>query len=127
MKSDLSSQNSTNEVLLEVGAEGGSLTITRQRSSTGDWNYTARLNESAMADFLSKEDLGGMELTKSSNAVRSFQEALHILGRYRWECFFPVLVMPEFREIVFAEVEKRGGPKELYRWQQDLALRRSGG
>ena len=55
------------QVILEVGAEGGSLSISRFRSANGEWRFVAQRDESAMAYFLDEEDLQGLSLAETSN------------------------------------------------------------
>ena len=62
------------EIVFEVGTEGGSLSIKRFRAADGTWKFILYRNESAMADFLDEEDQ--LELTSQSEGLSTFEKAL---------------------------------------------------
>lgn len=110
------------EIVLEVGAEGGSLRILRERKEDNEaWRFCVERNETALYDLLSEEDRGELEKYGSRSVYRySFGEALTLLDRYSWFDLYPVKVHPEFVDSVIAEVGKRGGAAAVTRWQQEL-------
>ena len=57
------------EVVLEVGSEGGSLTILREQITGKDWQFRVLRNEAALYDLLSEEDRKGMEFHEKSKYI----------------------------------------------------------
>src|ERR1019366_3140665 len=119
------------EIVLEIGAEGGSLTILRERIAEGGWQFRVKLNETTLYDMLSEEDRRGMRVEDFARTeyAYTFQEALSRVDRYQWFRLCPLQVHPEFLDAVLAEVEKRGGPDEAARWREQLksmAMHRQG-
>lgn len=113
------------EVIIEVGAEGGSLTIFGKRNAIGDWSFFSEKNEIALADLLTEEDRGGSTAFERSDDVNSFDEALKLLEPYSWFHFNPRKIHPDFLDRVLLEVKKRGGESEFKRWSWSLSLFRS--
>ena len=60
--------------LLEIGGEGGSITINKILVGKS-YKYWFGSDESALADFLSGEDLEEISLSSKSDIVDSFEEA----------------------------------------------------
>jgi hypothetical protein len=108
------------ETVLEIGSEGGSLTLVRQKNAGGDWEFRVERNETALYDLLSDEDRNGIEFASQTGYVRSFQEALRLLDRYPWFRLHPIWVNPEFLNAVLLEVKKRGGEVDETRWRGEL-------
>jgi hypothetical protein len=77
------------EVILEVGAEGGSITLRRWGSSPDNWIWSVETNESALYDFLgSEEGFDPRDAVKSRHAS-SFEEAILLLDKYAWTRLTP--------------------------------------
>jgi hypothetical protein len=114
-------QRSASEIVLKVGAEGGSLTLLRKRVAEAEWWFGMERNEEAIYDLLDEEDR-----PKSANYfsrtkwVCSFQEGLNLLDKYPWFNLYPLYVHPEFFNAVLFEVGTRGGTHEAARWRQEL-------
>lgn len=108
------------EVVLEVGGEGGSLTLVRQRTADEDWQFRIEQNEAALYDMLSDEDRNGIEFSSQTGYVRSFEQALELLDRYPWFNLYPIEVHPAFVEAILLEVRKRGGGAVELRWREEL-------
>ena len=109
------------ETVLGVGAEGGSITLIREKRAGGDWEFQMKTNETALYDALSEEDRNGIgEYFAQTGYVRSFHEGLRLLDRYPWFRLQPLEVHPEFLDAVLREVNKRGGPTEETRWREEL-------
>lgn len=105
------------EVVLEVGAEGGSLTLVRETV----WRFRMKQNEAAIYDLLSENDRSEAgNYSGQSVSVSSFQEALDLLDKYPWFRLHPVHVHPEFLDEVLSEVRTRGGEQEETRWREWL-------
>ncbi len=113
------------EVIIDVGVEGGSLTIFGKRNAIGDWSFFSEKNEIALADLLTEEDRGGSTAFECSDDVNSFDEALKLLESYSLFHFNPRKVHPDFLDRVLLEVKKRGGESEFKRWSWSLSLFRS--
>jgi hypothetical protein len=75
--------------MLEVGAEGGSLAITRERNTQGIWEYWALRDETTISDLLSEEKFELDELLERPADVHSFEYVLSLLDQYPWFCCFP--------------------------------------
>jgi hypothetical protein len=113
------------QVILEVGAEGGTITVLGSKSPNGDWRFCFEENEAAIADLLSDEDLaafGPRDFHHRSGFVDTFEDALELIARYPWHRLSALQVHPEFYDRVLAEVQKRGGDVE--RWKDRLSRHR---
>ena len=105
------------EIVVEVGCEGGSITLFRQRKPGDAWKFRIGTNESALYDLLSEEDLVGIgSAVRESRYVSSFDEALKLLDKYRWSEMLPIEVHPEYFDAVVRAVGERGGHIEAARW-----------
>jgi hypothetical protein len=111
------------EVILDVGAEGGALTIEGMRTANG-CRFRAIRNEYALMDFLREEDREGFEFWSGSGWVDSFDRALALFDKYPWHRLIPLQVHPGFRGRTWAAVreryrtDKRSGPDRLDRWRR---------
>jgi len=85
-----------NEVIVEIGAEGGSITLFGVRSPRG-WLYSRSVGE-LIDEERSQHD---------SNVVGSWKAALGLLDQYPWHLLYPLHVHLEFRRRVLAAVRKR--------------------
>ncbi len=112
------------ETVLEVGADGGSITLLRERKAGEGWKFRMRTNESASYDMLSEEDANSIgEHLVQTGYVDSFEEALGLLDDgYRWFGLYPIEVHPEYLDAVLLAVRERGGTTEETRWRQQLKL-----
>ncbi|NVN91684.1 MAG: hypothetical protein HXX11_13920 [Desulfuromonadales bacterium] len=90
--------------IVEIGAEGGRITLFGLKIEKGDWLFFVR-QTNALIDMLPEGDVAGFDFQSSSNAVTGWKEALQILSRYRWENLFPLYVHPEFADLVWKEIE----------------------
>jgi len=104
------------ETVLEVGAEGGSLAILRQRNASGDWEYWCLRDETTILDVLPKNELGKDGLVETSAHVGKFEDALLRLDKYPWFRLYPVKVSAEFADLVLREVERQGGKETAVEW-----------
>jgi hypothetical protein len=113
------------EIVLEVGGEGGSITLFRLPKAGGGWQFRTNINETGAYEALSEEDQKNVgEYVTSTGTVRSFEEAITLLDDYPWFQLEPLVLHPEYRGAVLREVNKRGGQFEETRWKD--ALRRLG-
>ena len=84
------------EVIVEIGADGGSITLFRVHGSRG-WRYSRSVGE-LIDEERSQHD---------SNVVGSWKAALGLLDQYPWHMLYPLHIHPEFRRQVLAAVRKR--------------------
>jgi len=110
----------TLEIVLEVGTEGGSITLYRDLSGEVP-RFLLATNESAMWDLLSEEDGPAPPPTPPRAVGPTIAEALEALDRYRWYRLLPLRVHPEFAAEIEAGVLARGGEKALARWREHLS------
>jgi hypothetical protein len=117
------------EKILEVGGEGGSLSILRERSSGGTWRFTVLRDETVLADLLDPNDQQGLAFSGESAPIDTLAAAVQLMDRYPWYRLLPLMLHEEYAAAVIAEVLRRGGPKEAARWKAELSRRseRGGG
>ena len=112
--------NNTWQTILEVGGEGSSVTLLGKKQSD-HWKFKMATDESSLKCFLDREDLP-LSLTSESGAVSTWEEALELLGRYKWASLYPLEVHSEFLErIILAVSEMVDSPsfiqhREHFRW-----------
>jgi hypothetical protein len=114
------SERGAREVILEVGAEGGSLSILRKRKRQGIWEYCAQRDETTMADLLPDEKFTKEELFERTGGKSTFEDALYVLGRYPWSSLYPLKVHPDFAPSILRSVVVIGGEKAAREWQSRL-------
>jgi hypothetical protein len=111
------------EVVLEIGAEGGSITLLRDLSGEVP-RFLLETNESALWSLLDDEDDGPPSPPpppRPPEVVGStLAEALVALERYPWFTLYPVKVHPELAGEIEARVLARGGNKALAEWRKRL-------
>jgi hypothetical protein len=111
-----------NEIIVEVGADGGSLTLLGQRNGRG-WLYSMNLFDQTLSWV---DD--GPEVERTSKVVKTWATALKLLDKYPWHRFYPLRVHPEFKErVLTAAVARNKCDYNEYgvdRWEQlcDAAL-----
>ena len=97
-------KSDSEEVLLEIGTEGGSLIILRVRGPEGTWKFIFITDESTMAEFLDLDDQ--IELVKKYPPVDTFEEAVQLMNKYPWHEMHVVTIHPEYAEVIQAEKQK---------------------
>ena len=107
------------EIVLELGAEGGSLTLFSFKSQPStNWHFFLACNESALANFLSTEDLDGLSLTGNSNYVQTWDEALELLDNYPWPRLCPVSIHKDYSDQIWIAIKSRTDDElVLQRWR----------
>jgi len=86
------------ELILEIGAEGGSLIIRRFLAPDGTWKFIVITDKSTLADFLDEADQ--KDLVKKYLPVDTFEEALQLMDKYPWQALPLISVHPEYAVIV---------------------------
>jgi ADP-ribose pyrophosphatase YjhB (NUDIX family) len=99
------------QVIVEVGSEGGSLTLYGIQSAEG-WQFRAETNEAALID---DED---MPDHPERPWVETWRSALKQLDGYPWTQLYPLAVHPEFRDKVFKALQTRKKKGLVIDWDQ---------
>ena len=93
--------NPAREVVLEVGAEGGSLTLSRERAQDGRWRFRLERNETTLRDVLLDDDQSTMSLGFAEDPyANSLDQALASSDQCPWFRLFPLQVHPQFLDAV---------------------------
>lgn len=104
-----------NEVIIKVGAAGGSLTLYGLRSNEG-WQFSRSLIDQSLVL------MDGPEIRHASNTVNTWLDALKLLDKYSWHRLCPISVHTEFRGMVMDAVLERFNsqhgtkPERLSEW-----------
>jgi len=108
------------ELVLEIGAAGGSLSVWLVKAKDGTRSFLVGQDESILKDFLDKEDASGLIYNSKTGQLSSFTAALDVLDRYPWHRLNPRFVHQDFIKPVFTAIMSRGGEKEVNRWRSIL-------
>lgn len=98
------------QVIVEVGAEGGSLTLYGIQSPDG-WQFRAETNEAALDD-------GDTPDLPARPWVATWRSALKQLDAYPWTQLYPLKVHPEFSDRVFKALQTRKKKGLAIDWDQ---------
>ena len=79
------------EVILEVGAEGGAITLYGVRDLDG-WRYSTSVLDQTPS--LLPDEFDEPEIRKDSEVVNSWEAALRLIDRYPWHRLSPLTVPP---------------------------------
>ena len=105
--------------ILEVGAEGGSITLNGEQNASGDWAFWLVTDESMLYEEF-KEELGEAAAPRKTNRVSSFSSAMELLDVYPWISLYPLEIHPAFRSAILLEVRKRGTAEDEAEWTERL-------
>jgi hypothetical protein len=115
-------------VVLEVGAEGGSVTLIGRERADGEWRF-ARITVDQTEALFGDEDvpITAPDLT-SLVWVDGWEAGLTLMDRYPWVRLHPVYVHPDFMARVRTAVEQRlanvdASTAEDVRWRWGRVLR----
>lgn len=106
------------EIVLQVGAEGGTLSIVRYQVSGEKWHFAFIRDESTLADFLDDEDQE--DLFKTHDSIASFGDAIALMNKYPWPDLYPLVVHPDYANRVMEIIERSGDPRVKDRWKYIL-------
>jgi hypothetical protein len=95
---------SEESVIVEIGAEGGSIKVLARNVNSGTAEYSVQLRDQTMT-FLS-EDEAGPEIRRDSAWTPSWEEVIRTLGQWPWPVLYPVYVHPDYRGRILSEVER---------------------
>jgi hypothetical protein len=111
------------EIIVQVGAEGGSLTIEGKHFGDIGWQFRMVRNEAAIyKDCIDEEAPDDTaRFFEQTDYVDSLSEALKIFDRHPyWIDLHIIEVHPEFVDEVLAEVRLRGETTAEERWREAL-------
>jgi len=108
------------ELILEVGAAGGSLSVWSSTNKEGNRSFLVKRDESTLKELMDEKDAEGIEFTSTTGQLQSFADALIVLEQYPWHRLYPMFVHHDFIDPVLAAVMTLGGQKELDRWKQRI-------
>jgi len=113
--------------IIEIGAEGGSITVLSRLSATGTKEYSVQLRDQSLT--LLSEDEGGGEIRRDSLWTENWNEVVKTLGRWPWPMLYPLYVDPEYRERILAAVRgftrkdgQSAGASAIDRWKRACGL-----
>jgi hypothetical protein len=109
------------QVIVEVGSEGGSLTLYGLKDRASAWEFTCQTNEAALPASLF-DDLDSGAGQRTSAPVTTWAEALQLFDRYPWPRLYPLNVHPDFGQAVWEAVLERGKKTERRDLQAWLSL-----
>jgi hypothetical protein len=95
-------------VIIEIGAEGGSIKVLRRTADDGAEQYSVQLRDQTMT-FLSGDE-AGPEIRRDSAWTTSWEQVLKTLRKWPWPMLYPMYVHPDYRERVLSEVERYRRP-----------------
>lgn len=113
----VSKSKNKSEVILKLGAEGGSITLFGIKNAEDEWEFTFETNQVVLFDLLLEEGRIGMGSPISRfPPVIAWSEALEFLNsRYEyWYKLWPITVHPEFKDRILVEARNRAGEKGLH-------------
>lgn len=90
------------ETIVQVGGEGGGITLKGMKLEDGTWLFTRVRDESTLTEFIDGEDLETLRplLKGQSKVVVGFEEGIQLLNN-AWPHLYPKAVHPEFAEAVW--------------------------
>lgn len=103
------------QVIVKVGAEGGSLTLYGIQSPDG-WQFRVETNEAALVDDDDDDD-DMLDLPKRP-WVTAWRSALKQLDSYPWTRLYPLKVHPDFRDRVFKALQTRHKKEPVINWNR---------
>jgi len=108
------------ELILKVGAAGGSISVWSVSAKDGTRSFVVKTDESTLKELMDKEDANGLSFKSKTGPLHSFADALAVLGRYPWHRLTPVFVHQDFIDPILTAVMNLGGEKEVTRWRRRL-------
>jgi hypothetical protein len=109
-----------NEVIVDLGAEGGSVTLYGFRTERG-WLFSMESSQCLDDEW---------DSTQRSWIVDTWAAALNLLDTYPWVSLFPLSVHPDFRQKIWNALQERfrGSTEEPHerdlnrRWRQICSI-----
>jgi hypothetical protein len=110
------------EVILEIGAEGGSITLYGVRTQHG-WCFSRKVIDWT-PELIDEEPINEEPFQRKATIVNSWEAALDLLDQYPWCKLYPISIHPDFRQKVWVALHERlhhnSGTTEfdLKRWRE---------
>jgi hypothetical protein len=111
------------ELILEIGGEGGGITLYGANTSTG-WEFCLAVVDQSL--LLAGEDKA---IQHMSGIAKSWGDALALLDRYPWPELYPLFVHSVFRDNVIEAVVERVNRRDfgdLQNWQHACGVSANG-
>jgi hypothetical protein len=89
------------EVIIEVGAEGGSVTLYGIRTDRG-WLFSREVIDSGYV-FIDE----GPTVQHKTAVVDTWEAALALLDQYPWATLYPISIHPDFMQIILVAMQER--------------------
>jgi hypothetical protein len=89
------------EVIIEVGAEGGSITLYGIRTDRG-WLFSREVIDSGYV-FIDE----GPTVQHKTAVVDTWEAALALLDQYPWATLYPISIHPDFMQIILVAMQER--------------------
>lgn len=107
--------------ILEVGSEGGSVSLLAKIDSDGKWIFRVTNDESSLADLLDEPDLKEHSYGQTE-WVSSWDQALSLMDKYPWPRLCPVVIHESFVRQIAEALQARTGenPVTNRRWRRVL-------
>jgi hypothetical protein len=107
---------SDKQLILKIGAEGGSITLFGIHSERG-WLYSTSVSD------WTPELIDEESIRYDSHVIASWEAVLQLLDRYPWHLLVPLKIHPEFRQQIWAAVQTRfagraGSSADIERWRE---------
>jgi hypothetical protein len=88
------------EVIIELGAEGGSIALSGFRTERG-WSFRREVTD------WTPELIDEERIQKRSATVETWEAALELLDQYPWPKLSPISIHPDFRKKIWVAVQER--------------------
>jgi hypothetical protein len=113
------------ETILEVGAEGGAITLRGRRDARGAWQFQVSIQEGGLWELIDEEPPD--RTAEEAPWVDSWDGALSELGRNPWPKLCPLVVHPDFADAILDAVtaHERIGATDVSKWRAFVARSRS--
>ncbi|MDD2736075.1 MAG: hypothetical protein PHF56_19250 [Desulfuromonadaceae bacterium] len=90
--------------IVEIGGDGGSITLFGWKTAKGNWRFLRETNECTLMGMMQNSDVTGVKFQSSSAADTGWKAAIKILSEYPWKILYPLYVHPEFADLVWNEI-----------------------
>ena len=118
-------------VVLEVGAEGGSVTLIGRENDDGEWRFARiTIDQSEVLFGEADAEVSPPPVLRPEDWVEGWEAGLALMDRYPWVRLHPVTAHPDFVERVRVAVEERlanvdqssaEGAREKWEWMFERA------
>jgi hypothetical protein len=110
------------ELVLRVGAAGGSLSVWSVSAKDGTRSFLVKQKESTLMALTDKADAAGLKFKSETGLLSSFDDALNVLDRLPWHRLYPLFVHQDFIDPVLTAVAKRGSEDLAREWRFRLEI-----